>query len=130
MAWNKEFNSKKPFYKQTERAQYKPKRGKLSLLMTEEEKSFDELRINVMAYTYILRLSNGKYYVGSTYNLQNRLREHSVGHDFYTKAHLPVELVYFEEYPTKEEAAKREYQLKGWSREKKENLISGKWTKI
>lgn len=130
MVWNKNYAPKKSFYKKAEKTQYKTKRGKLSPLMTEEDKSFDELRINVMAYTYILRLSNGKYYVGSTYNLQNRLREHSAGHDFYTKAHLPVELVYFEEYPTKEEAAKREYQLKGWSREKKENLISGKWTKI
>lgn len=121
---------KRQYQKQEAVKAYKPKCGNLAPLMTEEDKSFDELRINVMAYTYILRLSNGKYYVGSTYNLQNRLREHSAGHDFYTKAHLPVELVYFEEYPTKEEAAKREYQLKGWSREKKENLISGKWTKI
>lgn len=88
MAWNKDFNPKKSFYKKAEKAQYKTKRGKLSPLMAEEDKSFDELRINVMAYTYILRLSNGKYYVGSTYNLQNRLREHSAGHDFYTKAHL------------------------------------------
>lgn len=129
MAWNKDYKKTNGGKKESPKS-YKERRGKLSLLMTEEYKSFDELRINVMAYTYILRLSNGKYYVGSTYNLQNRLREHSAGHDFYTKAHLPVELVYFEEYPTKEEAAKREYQLKGWSREKKENLISGKWTKI
>lgn len=83
-----------------------------------------------MAYTYILRLANGKYYVGSTFNLQNRLKDHSAGRDFYTKAHLPVELVYFEEYTTKEEAAKREYQIKGWSRKKKENLIFGKWSKM
>ena len=83
-----------------------------------------------MAYTYILKLSNGAYYVGSTFNLHNRLREHSMGLDFYTKAHLPVELVYFEEYPTKEDAAKREMQLKGWSSAKKEKLISGDWKKI
>ena len=32
-----------------------------------------------------------------------------------TKQHLPVELVYYEEYQTQEEAVKRELQLKGWS---------------
>lgn len=83
-----------------------------------------------MAYTYILKLANGAYYVGSTFSLKNRLQEHNAGLDFYTKAHLPVELIYFEEYPTKEEAARREYQLKGWSRAKKEKLISGEWLKL
>lgn len=78
-----------------------------------------------MAYTYILKLANGAYYVGSTFSLKNRLQEHNAGLDFYTKAHLPVELIYFEEYPTKEEAARREYQLKGWSRAKKEALMRG-----
>lgn len=83
-----------------------------------------------MAYTYILRLSNGMYYVGSTYNLQHRLLEHQSGQDFFTKQHLPVTLVYQEMHATKEDAAKREYQLKGWSRTKKEKLISGEWGKL
>lgn len=82
-----------------------------------------------MAYTYILRLANGTYYVGSTYNLKNRIEEHNAGLDLYTKQHLPVALVYYEEYPSHEEAVKREMQLKGWSRAKKEKLITGEWTK-
>ena len=82
-----------------------------------------------MAYTYILMLSNGLYYVGSTFNLEKRLREHQQGMDFYTKPYLPVKLMYYEQYDTKEEAAKREYQLKGWSRQKKEKLINGEWKK-
>lgn len=82
-----------------------------------------------MAYTYILRLANGTYYVGSTFSIKNRLQEHNAGLDFYTKQHLPVELVYYEEYPSQEEAVKREMQLKGWSRVKKEKLLSGEWTK-
>ena len=82
-----------------------------------------------MAYTYILKLANGTYYVGSTYSLRNRIAEHNAGLDFYTKQHLSVELVYYEEYPTQEEAVKREMQLKGWSRAKKEKLISREWTK-
>lgn len=83
-----------------------------------------------MSYTYILKLANGKYYVGSTYSLKNRIAEHNSGLDFYTKQHLPVKLVYYEEHQTKEEAAKREYQIKKWSREKKEKLISGEWRKL
>ena len=78
-----------------------------------------------MAYSYILRLANGAYYVGSTTNLQLRLIEHQDGLDFYTKPYRPVQLVYYEEYPTKEKAVQREIQLKGWSRHKKEKLISG-----
>lgn len=80
-------------------------------------------------YTYILRLANNEYYVGSTINLQHRIREHNEGLDFYTKNKLPVTLAYFEEYQTQEDAYKREKQLKGWSRLKKEKLITGEWGK-
>ena len=80
-----------------------------------------------MAFVYILKLANDQYYVGSTYNLPHRIREHNNGQDFFTRRFLPVELKYFEEYETKEEAAKRERQIKGWSRVKKEKLISGEW---
>ena len=82
-----------------------------------------------MAYTYILKLANGQYYVGSTINLQNRINEHNEGKDRTTKRFLPVELVYYEEYPTQEEAWNREKQLHGWSRVKKEKLITGEWGK-
>ena len=79
-----------------------------------------------MAYTYILLCSNDEYYVGSTDDLENRLNEHQKGRGCgFTKAHLPVKLVYKEEYQTKEEAYKRERQLHGWSRAKKEALIKG-----
>lgn len=82
-----------------------------------------------MAYTYILRQANGQYSVGSTVNLQNRIKEHNEGKDQTTKKNLPVELVYFEEFQSQEQAYKREKQLHGWSRAKKEKLISGEWTK-
>lgn len=82
-----------------------------------------------MAFTYILRLANDQYYIGTTINLQHRIQEHNSGVDNFTRKHLPVSLVYFEEYPTEEQAVAREKQLKGWSRAKKEKLISGEWTK-
>lgn len=78
------------------------------------------------AVTYILLCSNGEYYVGSTTDMENRLNEHQKGRGCgFTKAHLPVKLVYTEEYPTVDQAYKRERQLHGWSRAKKEALIKG-----
>ena len=79
-----------------------------------------------MATVYILLCANGQYYVGSTENLERRLKEHQNGTGCgFTKAHLPVKLVYKEEYTTIEETYQRERQLHGWSRKKKEALISG-----
>ena len=79
---------------------------------------------------YILRCANDKYYVGSTTSLDLRLKDHQQGIGCgFTKAHLPVELVYTEEYDTPEQAYARERQLHGWSRAKKEKLINGEWGK-
>jgi putative endonuclease len=52
-----------------------------------------------MPFMYILECSNGTYYTGSTLHLQKRLNEHNNGTGAnYTRKHLPVKLVYFEEY--------------------------------
>ena len=76
--------------------------------------------------TYILRCGDGKYYVGSTNDLKDRLRRHQSGSgSVFTKLHKPLELVYTEEYDTYAEAFRRERQLHKWSRAKKEALISG-----
>ena len=77
-------------------------------------------------YLYILKCSNGCYYTGSTVDLERRLAQHQAGEGSnYTKKHLPVELVYFEEYARIDEAFFREKQVQGWSRAKKEALIVG-----
>lgn len=75
---------------------------------------------------YILQCANGLYYVGSTNNLKLRVREHQdgLGSNF-TRKHLPVKLVYFEEFERIEDAYYREKQVQGWSRKKKEALIYG-----
>lgn len=78
------------------------------------------------AYTYILQCANGEYYVGSTTDLDKRLQEHQAGLGAkFTRTHLPVKLVYYEEYPSISQAFGRERQLHGWSRAKKEALING-----
>ncbi len=77
-------------------------------------------------YTYILKCSDGSYYTGSTKNLEYRLAQHQRGEGAnHTKKHLPVELLYFEEYPRIDEAFHREKQIQGWSRKKKEALMNG-----
>ena len=77
-------------------------------------------------YMYILLCSNGSYYTGSTNNLELRLTQHQNGEGAnHTKKHLPVTLVYYEEYQRVEDAFYREKQIQGWSRKKKEALING-----
>jgi len=50
-------------------------------------------------YVYILKCGDGKYYTGSTINLEKRIAEHQVGKGAnFTKSNMPVELVYYEEY--------------------------------
>jgi len=84
-----------------------------------------------MAYTYILRCSDGSYYTGSTKNLEQRLWQHqnSQGAN-HTKVRLPVELMYSEYYERVDEAFVREKQIQKWSRKKKEALIEGNFEKL
>ena len=75
---------------------------------------------------YILRCTDGSYYVGSTSDLASRLEAHNGGRGpRYTACRRPVELVYSEPFETTELARGRETQIKKWSRAKKEALIAG-----
>lgn len=78
----------------------------------------------IQGYLYILECSNGNYYTGSTKNLELRIKQHQCGHGAnYTKKHLPIKLIYFEEFSRIDEAFNREKQVQGWSRKKKEALV-------
>ena len=80
-----------------------------------------------MNYTYILRCKDNTLYTGWTNNLEKRLEAHNAGKGAkYTKARLPVELVYFEQFETKEEAMKREFAIKKLTRRQKNMLIGGR----
>ena len=75
-------------------------------------------------YVYIVECSDHTYYTGWTNDLMKRLDKHNAGKGAkYTKARLPVQLVYYEVYDTKQEAMKREYQIKQYSRSQKIALI-------
>ena len=76
-------------------------------------------------WMYILECSDGSYYTGSTNDLERRLQQHQNGEGAnHTKKHLPVKLVYFEEYQRIDQAFNREKQVQGWTRKKKEALIN------
>ena len=82
-------------------------------------------------HTYILKCNDGSYYTGHTDNLDYRIAQHQSGAiPGYTAERLPVELVWCEELPTREEALFSERRIKGWSRRKKEALIRGDWEEI
>ena len=77
-----------------------------------------------MNYTYILECADGTYYCGWTNNLEKRVKAHNEGKGGkYTRARLPVKLVYHEEFDTKEEAMSREWHIKQLTRNQKKELI-------
>lgn len=77
-----------------------------------------------MWWVYILQCVDGSYYIGSTNNLEKRVKEHLDGKGGrYTRSHKPEKLVYKEELANKSKALKREAELKKLSRAKKEILI-------
>ena len=80
-----------------------------------------------MNYVYILKCSDNTLYTGWTNNLDKRIKTHSEGKGAkYTRARLPVEIVYFEEFDDKIKAMKREYEIKQLNRVEKLKLISNK----
>lgn len=77
-----------------------------------------------MNYTYILRCADGTLYCGWTNRLEERVKAHNEGKGAkYTRGRRPVELVYYEAFGTKEEALKRECEIKKMDRQQKLGLM-------
>lgn len=86
-------------------------------------------------YVYILTNWNNKVmYIGVTSNLERRIQQHK--HQFFdgfTKKYNVHKLVYYECTSDATSAIQREKQLKGWRREKKNQLVESvnpKWTDL
>ena len=80
-------------------------------------------------FVYILDCSDGSYYVGHTEDVPARVRRHQDAKGAaWTAARRPVSLVFEEEHPSEAAAVARERQIKKWSRQKKEALITDKLT--
>jgi predicted GIY-YIG superfamily endonuclease len=80
-------------------------------------------------FVYIAQANTGRYYVGITNNPEKRVSKHNSGEGSqFARDQGPFKLVYVSEsFANKSEARKREIQLKGWTRQKKEKLINGEW---
>lgn len=66
-----------------------------------------------MGTVYILKsLRNGRYYIGSTVNIDRRLHEHNSGKSTYTKLSRPFELVFRQNFDSLVEAKRIEYKIK------------------
>ncbi|MEH3122936.1 MAG: GIY-YIG nuclease family protein [Sphingomonas phyllosphaerae] len=82
-------------------------------------------------HTYLLRCADGSYYVGHSDDLEARIGAHQAGAlPGYTQNRRPVELLWSQDFPTRDEALGAEQQIKGWSRAKKEALVRGNWEAI
>jgi len=72
-----------------------------------------------MHYLYIIECKDGKLYTGITDDVNRRLREHQRDGSHFTSYNPAVRLLHKEPFPNKHLAAKREKQIKGWTRAKK-----------
>ena len=76
-------------------------------------------------YTYVVECRDHSYYVGITNNPRERVTEHNAGEgSSWTRMRSPVVLRYVERHPDKSASRRREIEIKGWRREKKEALFA------
>ena len=80
-------------------------------------------------FVYIAKARTGYYYTGISPDPQERLKRHNTGKGSQmAKQQGPFALKYVSTpFLNKSEARTREAQIKKWGRQKKENLIHGKW---
>lgn len=75
-------------------------------------------------YTYLLECADGTLYCGWTNCLESRISAHNEGRGAkYTRPRRPVKLVYYEAFETKQEAMRREAEIKRLSRADKLHMI-------
>jgi len=71
-----------------------------------------------MHYVYFLKSQKDeKLYIGSTSNLRDRIVRHNAKQVFSTKSRVPLKLIYYEAFLSKEDAEMKEKFYKtGWGR--------------
>ncbi len=75
------------------------------------------------AWFYMLKLRSGRLYTGSTTDIQSRYQDHCAGRGGRTTAlDPPLTMVHNELFPCLADARRREFQVKRWSRAKKQAL--------
>ncbi|MEW4353306.1 GIY-YIG nuclease family protein [Streptococcus pneumoniae] len=82
------------------------------------------------AYMYVLECADGSLYTGYTTDLDKRIKIHNSGKGAkYTRARLPVKLLYYEEFSNKPSAMSAESRFKRKKRQQKLEYIRLKDTK-
>ena len=96
----------------------RPRRGALS-----ERTSVSESK---GWFCYILECADQSYYIGVATDLEDRIHEHNSGQGArHTRLRKPVRLVWSQLCPSYAQARALEAWLKGWTREKKSELVRG-----
>jgi putative endonuclease len=87
---------------------------------------------NLYFYVYIVECSDGSYYTGITNDVERRIEEHNSGNNTnsYTYTRRPVVLKYATHFYDFNQAEAWEKQIKGWTRRKKEALMSENWNQL
>jgi len=66
-------------------------------------------------FIYILQSSkDGRYYIGESSNVEDRLLFHNSGKQRSTRNRIPFQLILIEQYASREQALRREKQIKSW----------------
>jgi putative endonuclease len=78
---------------------------------------------------YIAQSKTKRYYTGITQDPDKRLLRHNSGKGSrFAVQNGPLKIVYVSnDFDNKSLARRREIQIKGWTRSKKQKLISGEW---
>ncbi|MDQ0838742.1 TrmH family RNA methyltransferase [Sphingomonas faeni] len=82
-------------------------------------------------WAYVVRCADDSYYTGHTDNLERRIGQHNLGEiSGYTQTRRPVTLLWCQDFGSRQEALAAEFQVKGWSRRKKEALAFEDWADL
>jgi putative endonuclease len=74
---------------------------------------------------YILKCKDDSYYVGSTSNIDHRIKYHILGKVKYTKSRLPLKLIFIKEFESFNQAFLFEQKVKSWKKRKSiENMLN------
>jgi putative endonuclease len=79
------------------------------------------------AWLYILRCSDGSYYVGTARgSLESRVAQHNAGSfQGYTASRRPAELIFSQWFDRITDTIENEHKVKKWSRAKKQAFLRG-----
>lgn len=79
-------------------------------------------------FVYIAETQSGHFYTGVSNDVRRRMNKHNSGRGSkFARMHPEFRLVYTSPPMTKSDALRREIQIKGWTKQKKEKLVKEEW---